>query len=380
MNTGDDDGELLDRLCAYDRMQATLDAAVLDRTYALWRAQCRYVDDHPLDSVIEEMRLVRNIPRGRAIDTVETAIFLHEHMPGALTCMREGLWNLFHASKARKILEGLPEEALAAADSRITERLHDKGRPREWVRYVRRLADGLAPEAKAARIAAARASRYVSFQEDEDGTGSMFARLPTEDLAACQTRVDKIARSLRGRGDSRTLDQLRADVVTDLLTGREQHSGVRVLLNVHVPLGVALEMSDEYCRINGYGEIPAHTAQAMLADPRNAVRKVLTDPDTGVIRGLGRRRYRPSKRQREYVRLRDQRCRVPGCRRPIAEIDHVRSWAHNGTTDPHNLQGLCRLDHKLKSVPGWHHTLDHRTGELEVTTPSGHTYRSDIAD
>ncbi|WP_082468881.1 DUF222 domain-containing protein [Sciscionella sediminilitoris] len=377
MSTGVDEDSLIEAICVCDRERARLDAMTVDRVYALWcRQKQRFGDLFTVESVIEELRLARNVPRGWSIDTVETTIFLSEHMPGVLECMHAGQVDLFHASKIREVFESFPEELITTADTRITERLQDKGRPRDWVRYLRRLADRLDPAAKEVRIAAARAARYVSFQDDEDGTGTLFARLPSEDLAACETRIDAIARSLRHQGDPRTLDQLRADTITDLITGRNQHTGVRVVVNVQVPLGVALDMSEEYCRVTGYGEIPAHTARAMLTDPRNTVRKILTDPDTGVIRGLGRRRYRPSTRQRDYIRLRDHHCRVPGCCRPIQEIDHAQAWADNGHTNTADLQGLRKLDHKLKSAPGWHYRLDHHTSELEITTPTGRTYRS----
>ncbi|WP_083934277.1 HNH endonuclease signature motif containing protein [Sciscionella marina] len=376
MNSGESNISLVEAICVCDREQARLDAAIVDHVYALYHEQKGRTGECPHTSVTEELRLARNVSRGQSIDTVKTAIFLRERMPGLVRCMRAGLVGLVHASKVRKAFGSLPGDLVDLVDTRIVERLRGKGRPRDWTGYLRRLADGLEPEAKAIRIAAARTARRVSFRDRANGTGNLSARLPSEDLAACETRVEAITRSLRRAGDPRTLDQLRADVVTDLLTGHDRHTGVQAVVNVHVPLGVALEISDEHCRVNGYGEIPAHTAQAMLADPRNAVRKILTDPDTGVIRGLGRHCYRPSARQRDYVRLRDQRCRAHGCCRPITEIDHIQEHASNDNTSPDNLQGLCRLDHRMKSVPGWHHALNHRTGELEITTPSGHTYRN----
>lgn len=106
------------------------------------------------------------------------------------------------------------------------------------------------------------------------------------------------------------------------------------------------------------------------------MRKVLTYPDTGVVVRLGRRRYRSSARRRDFIHARDRHCRIPGCRRPIAEIDHARPWHQEGATDPENLQGFCRLNHRLKSLPGWENRLDRGTAELTVTIPTGRTYHS----
>ncbi|WP_051897795.1 HNH endonuclease [Sciscionella sediminilitoris] len=168
---------------------------------------------------------------------------------------------------------------------------------------------------------------------------------------------------------------------TDLLLGRgEKHPSVCTVVNVHVPLGTALHLSEDNATIDGMGELPAYIAHRLLTDPNNVVRKVLTDPDTGVVQGLGRKRYRPSRRQRDFVHARDRHCRTPGCGRAIVEMDHVKQWHRDqGTTDPANLQGLCRLDHRLKRIPEWKHQLDPATARLTITTPTGRAYTSEPA-
>jgi len=75
-----------------------------------------------------------------------------------------------------------------------------------------------------------------------------------------------------------------------------------------------------------------------------------------------------------YVRLRDRRCRFPGCRRPAArgELDHRIAWP-DGPTDATNLAGLCTSDHRAKhQAPGFRFDLT-ADGALAVTTPSGIT-------
>lgn len=201
--------------------------------------------------------------------------------------------------------------------------------------------------------------------------GMLLAQLPNEILAVCAGRLETTARSFRAKGDPRNLEQLRADVRTALLlndgaeTDRKssaESSGqvgrvgrirpAQAVVNIHVRLGTVLRLDDHDATIDGYGPVPAEAARELLADPNNVVRQVLTGPDTGTVVGIGRRRYRPSARQRDYVHARDQHCRTPGCARPIAEIDHVKPWHHHGRTDPANLQGLCRTDHTLKALPG----------------------------
>jgi hypothetical protein len=61
------------------------------------------------------------------------------------------------------------------------------------------------------------AGRRLSTQPQPDGTGLILISGDGPRIAAAQGRVDTIARRLRLCGDPRNLDQLRADVATDLL-------------------------------------------------------------------------------------------------------------------------------------------------------------------
>lgn len=341
-------------------------------------------------SVCEELRLARRVNRGECVGVVELAVALHERFPELLSCLDEGLLDQYRAGQACEVLYSLTAEQADTALARIVERLRQHERPFDWRAYVRRVADAVAPEAKQARVTRQRDDRWARFDPGPDGAGMLLAQLPNEVLAECGSLVEATARSRRADGDARTLDQLRADTPTTLLLGggsgngkddtgisSRRNVGTRVVLNVHVELGTVLHLDGRDATIDGYGPIPAEVARGLLHDPDNVIRKVLTDPDTGTVVGLGRRRYRPSARQRDYVRARDRHCRMPGCMRPIAEIDHVRPWQRSGRTDQENLQGLCRRDHRMKELHGWEHRIDQRTADIVVTTPTGRCYHSE---
>ncbi len=83
--------------------------------------------------------------------------------------------------------------------------------------------------------------------------------------------------------------------------------------------------------------------------------------------------YRPSAELDRWMRARDRRCRLPGCRRRVprgGELDHARPFPL-GPTSAGNLVGYCTTDHRGKhQAPGWRHELE-PDGTLIVTTPTG---------
>ncbi|MGY1811357.1 DUF222 domain-containing protein [Blastococcus sp. SYSU D00820] len=84
--------------------------------------------------------------------------------------------------------------------------------------------------------------------------------------------------------------------------------------------------------------------------------------------------YWPSDPLDRFVRLRDRRCRFPGCRARIrrCDLDHRVPHPH-GPTSHDNLEGLCEFHHRLKhQAPGWRLTGS-GDGGLVWTLPGGTT-------
>ncbi|MDU5873999.1 MAG: HNH endonuclease signature motif containing protein [Actinomyces urogenitalis] len=123
--------------------------------------------------------------------------------------------------------------------------------------------------------------------------------------------------------------------------------------------------------IGGYSTpVPAVVAAALAAG--GTWRRLVTDPVSGAVLDVGRRRYRPPAALADAVRTRDASCTHPGCEVPArrCDIDHIRPWSQGGTTSLDNLTLLCQAHHYLKHSPGWSLTRT-ADGGLVWRTPTG---------
>ena len=80
---------------------------------------------------------------------------------------------------------------------------------------------------------------------------------------------------------------------------------------------------------------------------------------------------------RQFLITRDQACRTPYCDAPIRHADHLTPHAHGGPTHLGNGQGTCEGCNYTKEAPGWTTHPDPDHVGIHLTTPTGHTIRSD---
>jgi len=295
----------------------------------------------------------------------------------------------------------LPPESRAVFDERACE-LALVLTPTQLRRRVARLRDELHVEPLADRHAQAREDRAVWLVPDADGMALLCALLPAPVAVGAYARLDRIARCLRdgtdSRGgeadrpdDARTLAQLRADALADLLcdgdvTGTAPDvvgaapgdaatptfvPGVRAEVRLTLAASTATGRDDAPADLDGYGLIPAHVARE-LAGAATTITRVLTDPDTGTVLSVGRTHRVPPPRMRLALHLRDRTCRFPGCTRPAArtEADHTLEWRHGGQTSLDNLASLCTAHHHVRHGDRWTYVL-HPDGIAHWTTPTG---------
>ncbi|OIV35221.1 hypothetical protein BIV57_22790 [Mangrovactinospora gilvigrisea] len=188
--------------------------------------------------------------------------------------------------------------------------------------------------------------------------------------------LDAQARSWEHDGTGRTLPQRRADALVHLVTTRDGSARVAASVDVVVPLDVLTGQSSQPGSIAGIGPAPASAVRRLALAKGATWRRIVTDPATGQVVDVGRRRYRPTAALADTVRYRERRCTFPACRMPArrCDVDHLQAWADGGCTDACNLQPLCRHHHRVKHEAGWAVAWNRRTGGTTWTSPSGRRY------
>ncbi len=161
--------------------------------------------------------------------------------------------------------------------------------------------------------------------------------------------------------------------------------GTDVMLNVVITDRTLLAGGDDPAILQGNHPIPAPLVRWMLADcPAEArvwIRRLYTRPNTGelVAQESRRREFPPA--MRRLLLTRDQTCRTPWCNAPARHADHLRPAAVGGATRLGNGQGLSEDCNYIRTAPGWSARCDPaRSGDIEVTTPTGHRYHSPCPD
>lgn len=322
----------------------------------------------------DEVGLALAMSKHAADRKVDLAKDLHGRFPRTLDAMGRGTLDEYKASRVVEIAAALPDELARKVDEQMQDRL--AGRDATAIgQSVRYRVQRLDPEGAEVRARRRRRYRRVALQHGDDGMSELVAHLPADLACAAYDRINAIARSMNRRDDERSMDEIRADVLTELLLGKHQ-SYRTVEVQVTVPVSSLLGASDLPAELAGHGWIPAGVAREIAADPSSTWQRLLTDPATGQLLEVGRTRYRPPASLDDYVRARDRHCRVPGCRRPArhCDVDHNHDWAEGGETNADLLCTLCRRHHRLKDAPGWN--FDLVDGELIITTPAGRSHRS----
>jgi hypothetical protein len=369
-------------------------------------------------SFTSEIGAALRIPDRTALNLIWTSRTLIHNLPSTLAALADGRLSYRHAQvivDQSYSLEGDAVGKLEAAVLPAAERMT----PSQFERTVRKTRERLEPESMVARQVRAEADRAVFTLPERDGMVTLSACLPAAQAVAIDARLTEIARHLQTAEESRTLTQLRADVLSDILldnifhdndndndfsdteagdaplVGRgdgpvARYRSILPKVLVTIPMLTLLKHGNEASTLEGYGPIDPATARELTAGAPT-LQRLLTDPVSAAVLAIGRKRYRIPEEIRTWLRVRDGTCRFPGCSRSAArsDIDHTDDWAngrdtggphgeslgHSPGTDHWNLAHLCPGHHTLKHATGWRvQQIDDGTGTLHWTSSAGLRY------
>lgn len=329
--------------------------------------------DIAMDAAIADIAMRLAIAEGTVVTLARQAELLRTRTPQVWATFREGEISAANARCVAVTLEALPEnrDTDAALDAQAGEwALLPPARFKGRMHVLR---ERLHPISLTERHAEAAKGRRAWRDNDRDGMAWLGVQMTAPDAEASWQRIDGMARHLAECPDeTRTLDQLRADVVADMLTGRgDPASAPNVTVGVLVPMMTLLGLSDEPATLDGYGPIDAETARTLTAHAPSFTR-ILTHPVSSTILDVDRTTYRPPADLKRWLALRDGTCRFYGCGRSArnCDIDHTKRWTDGGTTSAGNLAHLSKRHHTLKDESLWK-VEQQPGGVLRWTSPTG---------
>ncbi|MCC9178482.1 HNH endonuclease signature motif containing protein [Arthrobacter sp. zg-Y750] len=427
-------GEVLVRVAHLIAWAEAQRARLLNRMETIFREDCasatgRVEPGMAFTLAAAECATLLQIPHGTAQRLMFEAGLLSGAHTATLEALQDGSLSYGHAQVVLDQCESVPAAELPDFEAALLKAAQGQTRS-QFSAKARRLREKKYPQTLEVRHLTAFEKRRVSLDREEDGMSCLSAYLRAAEAQQIYTALSTAARGEQSDGDSRTTDQLRSDILAQLLmgglgsarfddgsarrrtrtgpdgggsgdggsaAGRAAGSGpekaladedadkssvdksgilpraeIMVLINSETLFGA----NEDPAELHGYGPISAEAARRLA---RNATHwtGLVQDPDTGEILSVGRRRKVPAGLAR-WLRARDGTCRFPGCRvsTAVSEIDHTTDWAAGGPTDHGNLSHLCRRHHRFKTLGFWK-ARQPEPGVMEWTSPSGRVYRTE---
>lgn len=366
---------------AFPVTQAILDGTVEAGTLALFEAAA--VEFAEVETPARTRAYVRQVAAALAGQTVvERHTAAAEERTVTVRSVGDGL----------ALLQAIIPEYLAEA---ILDRLTQMARHQKTHPEVREPAapdaDGDAPAEPGAIFGESDTFTVDPFADDRGyADGWVPEASDADDPDAVDAYWDAVERMLAAGqvveqvpGEERTLDQIRADLFTDLLLtstpSDTQGTGLDAItarIQVTVAATTLAGADDRPAELDGHGPLHPDVARDLAGRSTGWTRLFLTP--TGLVTETDT--YTPTEPMRRFLRARDAHCRFTGCRRPAhqCDLDHTHDWAQGGRTETGNLAHLCRAHHTLKhpDIPDAHRwsVAQLPDGTLQWTSPLGRSY------
>jgi hypothetical protein len=362
--------QLLAELRAIAVERARLDARevrLLARFYALRNDPTSGVD-YASDEVAAELTLTPMAAARR----VGVAVEMADRLPDTVRALDSGVLDLQKATLIAERTRVLDDDKAAVVEAAVLAFAPG--------RTVRQIRDKLSREILKADPAGAEARRqraardaFVRFQPEPDGMAELRVYDRAENLLPVFDLLTATARRAKAAGDPASTGELRAKALHDLVLG-ERRERVVTELRVTIPASALAGASQRPGELHGYGPVTIQTLHDLAASGSVFWRRIVTDPVTGTVLDVGRRR-RHTRPLGEHIRSRDKHCVFPGCPRPAedCQVDHTTDHARGGPTSVANLGVLCQHHNLMKQSTDWQ-LRQPEPGWFVWTSPTGATY------
>jgi uncharacterized protein DUF222 len=316
-----------------------------------------YARAHDTDSVEDsfahlEVAALLHISDQAARERMRFARVLIDRLNGTYEALWEGRIEEYKAKLIADAVGTLSDEHAELVEERVLAKAAEQT-PAQLRAALAKAVLEVDPEGAEARRQKTHRERRVYSQPTGDGQAVLS-------IYHDATRIAVLRAALRGRAlqlrvepdESRTLEQIEADLAADLLLGREE-SLKAVEVHLTMPATTAAGHDNKPAEFEGVGPITAQEARQWAAEA-TSWRWLRTDPDTGVVVDLTAPSYRPPAAMATFIKVRDRTCRFPGCVRPArrCDVDHRVPWPA-GATGTTNCACLCRRHHRAKHDGGW---------------------------
>lgn len=372
-------------LRAHERMRSHYAARsyrAMSAVFETYRAdpdEADFAEQATAAEVAAALRLTR-----RTADTeVGLAIELRQRLPRVWVALCDGVIDVH---RARILVDDTAHISIAHAREVVGSVLDDArllttGQLRA---KLKKLCIEAAPDDAKQRYERAVQFRRVSVEPNPDGTADLYAtNLPAHRVQAAKRRLNDLARKAKSSGDNRSIDQVRADLLLDLLdgtlTGNENSKGS---LHITGDLETLAGLAEHPGELAGFGPVIADIVRQVAEQQKQANSWwTITDPTTGLPIHTGTTRRRPTAMQRRRVVALNPSCVHPGCRMPAVDcdIDHRIPYSESRQTRLRDLAPLCRYHHNLKDQHGWSYR-PLPNGDWLFTTPLGHKHTTSGRD
>jgi len=399
-------------------------AAALVARAGRWRGVTPAGAPHHKESAVQAERMAAaelgaalGLSPGSAMRRVSEATEL-ARVPQTRLALARGDLDLPKARMVLELLRPLDDAAAARVDAAVVAGA--AGRTYRQLRdSLRRAVIAVDPDAAKKRARQVEADRTVERFETSNGAGGITWLDDPVAIEGFYTWLTATALASKGPGDTRTLDQARADVLADLgrrgldqdtthpdvpaesadpapahpatpvavspapragrgaPRGLPRRQGRRPQIQVVVGIDTLLGVDELPGELVGHGPITADSARRIAGE--GTWRRLLTDPRTGRFDELSVDTHDPPQDLLDHVLARDRYCRRGlGCRMPAdrCDIDHRVNYPR-GPTAAGNLDAGCRPDHDIKTFTDTTIRPDPHgdPGDLRITYPSGRSYR-----